>query len=141
MKILVAIDGSPYTAKAIEFLAANRAMFVEGNELVLVHVCPSIPGRVARHVSKEDVDAYYNDERAKAIDPAKTLLAEHKIENFSVEARQGFAVDEILETAHRRGAGMIVMGTRGHGLLGRALLGSVSSRVVLESELPVLLIK
>jgi nucleotide-binding universal stress UspA family protein len=36
---------------------------------------------------------------------------------------------------------MIVMGTRGHGLLGRAVMGSVAQRVLIDAEVPVLLVK
>ncbi len=36
---------------------------------------------------------------------------------------------------------MIVMGTHGHGLIGRALMGSVAQRVVTDAEIPVLLVK
>jgi hypothetical protein len=36
---------------------------------------------------------------------------------------------------------MIVMGTHGHGLLGRALMGSVAQRVVTDCSVPVLLVK
>ena len=36
MKILIAVDGSSHTRKALDYLVAHRAMFVEGNELVLV---------------------------------------------------------------------------------------------------------
>jgi nucleotide-binding universal stress UspA family protein len=36
---------------------------------------------------------------------------------------------------------MVVMGTHGHGLLGRALMGSVAQRVVTESTVPVLLVR
>ena len=38
-------------------------------------------------------------------------------------------------------AHLIVMGTHGHGLLGRAVMGSVAQRVLTEAELPVLLVK
>jgi nucleotide-binding universal stress UspA family protein len=33
------------------------------------------------------------------------------------------------------------MGTHGHGLLGRAVMGSVAQRVLTESDAPVLLVK
>ena len=38
-------------------------------------------------------------------------------------------------------AHMIVMGTHGHGLLGRALMGSVAQRVVADCDVPVLLVE
>jgi len=43
--------------------------------------------------------------------------------------------------AKREKAQMIVMGTHGHGLLGRALMGSVAQKVVAETDVPVLLVK
>jgi nucleotide-binding universal stress UspA family protein len=36
---------------------------------------------------------------------------------------------------------MIVMGTHGHGVFGRALMGSVAQSVVSECDIPVLLVK
>jgi nucleotide-binding universal stress UspA family protein len=48
---------------------------------------------------------------------------------------------EIVKAAKRCKAQMIVMGTHGHGVIGRMLMGSVTQRVVTESMIPVLLIK
>ena len=36
---------------------------------------------------------------------------------------------------------MVVMGTHGHGLLGRALMGSIAQRVITDCDVPVLLVK
>jgi nucleotide-binding universal stress UspA family protein len=141
MKILLAVDGSAYTTKALDYVAANRGMFIDGHELVLVHVCPGIPGHVARHVSKEVVQDYYSEEQGKVIEPIKAQLAERNISNYKVESRHGHAPEEILKAAAERGAGLIVMGTHGHGLFGRALMGSVATKVVAESGVAVLLVK
>ena len=48
MKILVAVDGSPYTQKALAYLSANRTMFAQGSDLVLVHVSTGLPHNVTR---------------------------------------------------------------------------------------------
>ena len=53
----------------------------------------------------------------------------------------GSPAQEILRAAKREKAHMIVMGTRGHGLLGRALLGSVAQRVLSDCDIPVLLVQ
>ena len=46
-----------------------------------------------------------------------------------------------MRRARKAGAHLVVMGTHGHGVLGRALLGSVAQTVVTHSEVPVLLVK
>lgn len=141
MKILVAVDGSAHSRRALDYLSANRTMFVEGQELVIVHVCTGIPGHVARHVSKEVVESYYVEETAKVLDPVKAVLAEHGIVNYTVQQRHGHAAEEILKAAKELGAGLIVMGTHGHGIFGRALMGSVATTVLAETDISLLLVQ
>jgi nucleotide-binding universal stress UspA family protein len=53
----------------------------------------------------------------------------------------GFPDQAILETAHRQGADLIVLGTHGRTGVPRLFLGSVASRVVAESDCPVLTVR
>ena len=53
----------------------------------------------------------------------------------------GSPAAEIVEATRREQAHMIVMGTHGHGLLGRIVMGSVAQRVVADCVVPVLLVK
>ncbi len=140
MKIILAVDGSEFTAKALDYVAANRAMFVEGQELIAVHVCTGVPSHVTRHVSKDVVDDYYREEQDKVIGPVKEKLAALGITGYRIDARHGHAPEEIIASAKENGAGLIVMGTHGHGIFGRALMGSVATKVVAESETAVLLV-
>jgi len=141
MKILIAVDGSSHTRKALDYLVAHRAMFVEGNELVLVHVSTGVPGHVARHLSREVLHDYYNEENAKVLEPVTALLEQHGITNFRKQGRHGHAAEEILKAATEAGAELIVMGTHGHGLFGRALMGSVATKVLSETSISVLLVQ
>jgi nucleotide-binding universal stress UspA family protein len=141
MKILIAVDGSAHSQKAIDYLAKNRAMFIDGNELVVVHVCIGVPGHVTRHLSKEIVRDYYVEETAKVLDPVKAALASAGISGYTVDQRHGHAAEEILKAAADCGAELIVMGTHGHGLFGRALMGSVATKVVAETDISVLLVQ
>lgn len=141
MKILIAVDGSLHTQKAIDYLAKHRSMFVSGNEFVVVHVCIGVPGHIARHLSKGTIAEYYQEETTKVLDPVKAHLANQSIAHYTVDARHGHAAEEILKSASEHGAELIVMGTHGHGILGRALLGSVAAKVVAETDISVLLVQ
>ncbi|MDH6594637.1 nucleotide-binding universal stress UspA family protein [Variovorax sp. TBS-050B] len=141
MKILIAVDGSPYTQKALSYLLANRAMFVDGHELVFVHVVTGISGHVARHLSKEVVDDYYAEESAKVLDPVVALLAKEGVTGYTMDKRHGHAAEEILKSAAAAKAQLIVLGTHGHGILGRALMGSVATKVISETDTSVLLVQ
>ncbi len=141
MKILIAIDGSSHTQKAVEYLARHRNMFVDGNELVLVHVCAGVPGHVARHLSKGVITDYYAEETGKVIEPVKALLATNGITSYVIDQRHGHAAEEILKAASAANVELIVMGTHGHGIFGRALMGSVATKVVAETDISVLLVQ
>ena len=141
MKIVVAVDGSAYTRKALNYLAAHRAQYVEGNELVLVNVCAGIPPHASRHISKDLLNEYYAEESAKVLDPVKAQLAEMGVSNYSLQARHGNAAAEIVAAAKENNADLIVIGTRGHGALGRALMGSVATSVIADAERSVLLVQ
>lgn len=141
MKILIAVDGSKHTQKAIDYLVKHRAALVDGHELIVVNVCSGIPHHAARHVSKSVLDDYYAEESGKVIEPLKTALAAHNIANYALDLRHGNAAEEILKSAVAAHVDLIVMGTHGHGIFGRALMGSVTTKVIAETDISVLLVQ
>ncbi|MEJ8847349.1 universal stress protein [Variovorax rhizosphaerae] len=141
MKIVIAVDGSKHTQKAMDYLAKHRANFVVGHELVVVHVCSGVPHHAARHVSKDVLEGYYAEENDKVIVPVKAGLTERGITDYTLEQRHGNAAEEILKVATKVHADLIVMGTHGHGIFGRALMGSVTTKVIAETDISVLLVQ
>ena len=62
----------------------------------------------------------------------------HLVDQIIVEV--GHPVDRILHHIEKGHADMVVMGSRGHGILKETLLGSTSHRVLRRSPVPVLIV-
>ena len=140
MKILLAADGSKFTKKALAFLVTHEAFVGEGNELVVINVQAPMPPRVKRILGAAEIDAYHKEEASKVLEPIKKFLDKHAL-NYSCTWVVGHASDEIGLAIKREKAHMLVMGTRGHGVIARALMGSVAQRVIAECSIPVLLVQ
>jgi nucleotide-binding universal stress UspA family protein len=139
MNILLAADGSPFTKKALAWLVANDSM-AAGGELAVLNVQPPLPAAVRSALGATAVRQYYADEAARVLAPIERFLARHTL-TFRTQTVVGHAAEEIVRAATRQRAQLVVMGTHGHGLLGRALMGSVAQKVVGSSSVPVLLVK
>lgn len=140
MKILFAADGSQYTKKALAFLVTHDSLAGPDGEVVVLNVQAPVPGRVKTMLGSAEVAAYHAEESQKVLAAIERFLKRHKIA-FKTLAAVGTPTAEILRAAKREKAHLIVMGTHGHGLLGRAVMGSVAQRVVTDADVPVLLVK
>lgn len=140
MKILFAADGSKYTKKALAFLATHEKLGGEEDEIVVLHVQAPVPPRVKTMVGSGIVNDYHRDEAQKVLAPIERFLKRHT-SAFRTQWVVGSPSQEILRMARKEKAHMIVMGTHGHGLISRALMGSVAQKVVADADIPVLLVK
>ena len=139
MKIVLAADGSSYTKKALAFLVTHSEIAGGDGHVVVVNVQPAVPPRVKSMVGASAVNDYHADEAAKVLKPIEKFLQRHDIAYTSRWAVGNPGV-EIVKAAKKDKAQMIVMGTHGHGILGRALLGSVAQNVLTGCDIPVLLV-
>lgn len=140
MKILLAADGSSYTKKALAYLVTHEELAGADGEVVVLNVQPAVPPRVRGAVGAEIVAGFHQEEADKVLKPIERFLKRHDLA-FTAKWVVGHAGQEIVRAAKKEKAQLVLMGTHGHGALGRALMGSVAQRVVTESEVPVLLVK
>jgi len=139
-RILVAIDGSPWSADAIELAVEMAAK--HRSALTFVHVVPSLDvvpacavdgiGTAVPHQPAEHDHVLLAD--------AATVAAEHGV-TAATALLGGQTVEEIVAYSEADGADVIVVGSRGHGALASALLGSVSHGVLRTSSRPVLIVR
>jgi nucleotide-binding universal stress UspA family protein len=134
-KVLLAIDGSKDAA-----LAARAAVDVcqrTGAELHVVHVWFYLPTARLRPFMRRELTKLGSElleEGVKRVEDCGGLVTgAHLVE--------GRAVDEILDLAEQIEAGLVVIGSRGLGPVGRIALGSVSEAVIHHSHWPVLVLR
>lgn len=140
MNILLAADGSRFTKKALAFLVANDLIGGADSAVLALNVQPVLPPNVSNRLGKAVVQEYCASEAEKVLQPIARFLTRHNT-TFRTAWTQGPADEEIVKAARKNKCHLIVMGTHGHGLLGRIVLGSVAQRVVSDSPVPVLLVK
>jgi YjbE family integral membrane protein len=141
-RVLVATDGSPGAARALEQALALRAQLREGEriELHLANVQRPVSGNVASFVSASSIDDYHHERAEKALAAARQTLREAGIAAQEHE-RVGEPGRTIAETAAAAGCDLIVMGARGLGTHTAALLGSVAASTLEHAGVPVMVVR
>ncbi len=139
MKILLAVDGSPYTKKMLAYLTTHE-LFTQGNEFTVFTAQPALPPRARAAVGKEIVDQYYSDEAEKVLAPVSKFLLRHGIDAKS-SWKIGHAGESIAKFADSGKFDLLVMGSHGHGTLVNLVMGSVATQVLAHCRVPVLLVR
>ena len=134
-RIALAIDGSPASAKALEFVRTlfdpNRSSG-KGEQVPIhvsvVHVMPFMRYPEVKEAGRKLVDQSIQ----------KLIKA-----GFTAEpvCQLGNPAEEIMEVASKHHADLIVMGAKGLDAVSRFLLGSVSTRVVQHATCSVLVVR
>ena len=121
-KILVPVDGSVGGCKAVD-----EALFIAEKcdaELDFVYVASNMNKDIPSHIVFDRIWEKLSDER-----------------KARKHVKSGHIAKSILEVADEQGSDMIVMGSRGLGLLKGVLIGSVSQKVIEEAKIPVMVVK
>lgn len=139
--ILLATDGSDASAHAAA-LAVDLAR-VHGARLTALYVVDPYPYLGIGEANPMGFQAYMSaayDHAAQAHARVAALCDDggKPVELMLRMAEDLPAVDGILKLAKEEGADLIVVGSHGRGGLMRLVLGSVASKVVAQSPLPVL---
>lgn len=132
-RILLAVDGSTASDKAVRFLLRNVNPTPDGPDrepvmVTVAHVMPFLKYPELRQAGKMLVQRY-EDKVAKVGFQVREAM------------RLGKPADEILTEAKQEKVDLIVTGAKGLGAIGRALLGSVSTRVVQHAACSVLVVR
>ena len=148
MRILLATDGSEQSEAAVDEIARQR--FPADSEVRVISVVepPDFPSRFPGE--GVDMSLYVEIENTareraraaveKAAAQLRTAEESHQL-NVTTAVLSGSPKGVILEEAEAFDADLIVVGSHGHGILERFLLGSVSQAVALHAKCSVEIVR
>ncbi len=143
--ILVPLDGSEYSIKALEYAGIMAKGF--NSKLIALYILPS---SIRYNLPSNEENSEFNSEFNQIIqgsyieaqnwlkDMAKKIDIE--IVTEVIIAKESI-VSEIIQFGELRSIDLIIMGTRGRTGFKKLLLGSVASGVVTYAHCPVLVIR
>jgi nucleotide-binding universal stress UspA family protein len=143
MRILIAVDQSPHSARAVQFV--SRMRWPAGSRVIVASVItpplsPPVAGVDAGVSLVVEVSAEQLTEARARVAEAEAGL---RAAGFATESRTptGDPRDVLLRLVEDERVDLIVLGSHGRTGLAKLLLGSVSSHVVTHAHCSVLVVK
>lgn len=142
LKFLVPVDGSEPSEQAVKELLRYLSWIGPEVELHLLNVQPPLPygRRVSSAVGHNRIVQYQQEEGLAALKSARAVLDKAGL-GYEYSVTVGDPADAIIEYAKAKGCDQILMGTKGMGALSGVVMGSVATKVVHLSPVPVLLMR
>ena len=140
MRILLPVDGSPFSARAVRYVIKHLPVFGKRPAITLAYVDSPLIERVSKYVSPEDLARFHEKNAAAATSAATRLLSKARIP-YRERRLVGDAAAGIARVAREERCDMIVMGSHGRGAVKSLLLGSVVSKTLALTKLPVLVVR
>ena len=144
-KMLVAYDGSDASKKAIEMVikCSNKE-----DEITLLTVVPaelaesSFTKMLLPTIDLSEM-VKSGSFKQKAMESLSKIVKEieYNVSKVEVIVEAGDPADEILITAKKQEANILILGYKGYGKEGRFLLGSVTDKVVRHASISVLVVR
>ena len=139
MKVLVAVDGSVFTRRMIDFLLRHWGVNREPPRFTVLHAVGKVSPHALNVLDRKVLKRYYQDEAASVFRPVHRRFNKLGIEADFVY-KIGPAATVIARTAEDGGFDVVMMGAQGANALSRLVMGSVVARVMAECKVPVLIV-
>ncbi|MCL4721180.1 MAG: universal stress protein [Gammaproteobacteria bacterium] len=136
-KIVVPMDGSPPALRALRHVARSRSAGQPLEVLVLTVQPAVLP---SRFLTRDMIASHQAQHGEAALKEARQLMDRLKLPG-ECYLRSGDVAGTIIAFARETGCDEIVIGARGLGKVAGTLLGSVTSKVLHLSRVPVTVVK
>lgn len=139
--VVVAIDFSPHAKTAL--MMAKQRLLAPGGRMILLHVIEDPPHPAYFLSREESIMAAFPNVTEKVRSTLRAWANDVALEESRVDfvITEGRAHQQVTNIAREMGAGMIAMGSTGHGHLHWPLLGGVTDKVIRTAPCPVYVAK
>lgn len=140
-RIFVPFDGSGCALRALQHaLALARRIEDCAIHVAYAHEEPLMYGEIAVYVPREKIERLQREQAEGVLARAEPILKGAGMP-YEKEILVGPVAQVLTERARALGCDAIVMGTHGHTAPGSMLMGSVATKIVHLSTIPVTLVK
>ena len=139
--IIAAIDFSDVSTKVLE--KTGELAKATGAQVLLVHGIEQVAAFYDIYgYTVPDAADFENHARERAESALKERSASLDLpaEQFKVQILEGSFLDTLVACAKENEADLLVLGSHGHGVVARMLLGSTAQRVVNQATIPTLIV-
>jgi nucleotide-binding universal stress UspA family protein len=140
MKILVAVDGSKISQKAVKFAIHLAQSLRDKAQLVVLYVEPPLLVAVANRLGAEATAKFHAENGRFALKSAIKALKRAEVD-WSEKLLIEEPADGIVRYAAKSKCDLIVLGSHGHGALKGLFLGSVTTKVISRTDIPVTVVR
>jgi nucleotide-binding universal stress UspA family protein len=141
-KILLATDGSEHGKRSVDNVIKLSATMTTPAQVHVLNVqeAPVVYGTAEVYLPYEKAEQLVKAAGQKIADDTTQALRDAGLAS-SAEVAVGPVAPTIVRRAQELGCDLIVMGTRGMGAIGNLVLGSVATKVINLSDVPVMLVR
>lgn len=138
--LLVAVDRSDCARRALDYAIGQSSHYPIFVHLVYVNLVPVNYENLRAYLSRKENRQFTQRQSREALGPAARKLERAGVAH-KASVLWGDVAPEIVRAASRLKCDSIVMGTRGMGAVRNLVLGSVATKVVHLSKIPVTLVR
>ncbi|MBX3619588.1 MAG: universal stress protein [Rhizobacter sp.] len=140
MKIVLAVDDSPFSKHMLAYLATHAEWLAPTHDYTVVHADARLPNGLVLLLDEAQVRARHDSEAQAVFAPIRSFLDHHQVRADYVH-ETGDPASVVTAVADRIGAHLVIVGSRGHGPMGSLVLGSTAHKLLALSKVPVLVVR
>jgi len=141
MHIAIAVDGSENALRAVNHALALSRQLKEAPSLLLINVhLSALISPVAKGIDREQIEQYMDQIAEEELEGAKKAVAAAGLTAKIVKGH-GEVAPTIIDIIKKEKVDMLVVGGKGRSSLTDLLLGSITTKVISVSPIPVLVVK